>query len=156
MGYIFLIILLIGYGSLGTTPLFSSRGRPRVAAASCLQIGKLWPSALISRKNLHATNYQKKNGVFNRVVTPARSTLGAGSLEVPPRSGWDFKDVNINEPVEVALSASLQNSALAHVAESTSVAYLGPWNAFVAWCSSLLRPRRPLPAKDLIVALYTK
>jgi len=132
MGYIFLIILLIGYVSLGATLLFSSRGRPRVAATSCLQIGKLWPSALISRKNLHATNYQKETVAFNRVVARARATLGAGSLEVPPRSGWDLKDVKINDPVEVALATSHQKAALAHVAESTSGAYVDPWNAFVA------------------------
>ena len=146
--------MLIGYGSLVTTLLFSSRGRPRLAAASCLQIGKLWPSGLISRKNLHATNYQKETVAFNRVVAPARAILGAGNLEVPPRSGWDLKDFNINDPVEVALAASLQKSALPHVAESTSGAYVGPLNAFVAWCVSLLRPRRSFPAEDLTVTLY--
>ena len=43
---------------------------------------------------------------------------------------------------------------MAHVAASTSKAYVGPWNAFVLWCGSLLRPRRPLPADDITVALY--
>ena len=45
-------------------------------------------------------------------------------------------------------------SALAHVAGSTSRSYVVPWNAFVLWCGSLMRPRRPLPADDLTVALY--
>jgi hypothetical protein len=31
---------------------------------------------------------------------------------------------------------------------------VGPWNAFVLWCGSLLRPRRPLLADDITVALY--
>jgi len=56
--------------------------------------------------------------------------------------------------VEVALAGRLQMSALAHVAGSTSRAYVGPWNAFVSWCGSLMRPRRPLPVDDLTVALY--
>jgi hypothetical protein len=42
----------------------------------------------------------------------------------------------------VALAGELQSSALAHVATSTSNAYVGPWNAFVSWCNNLLRPRR--------------
>ncbi len=48
----------------------------------------------------------------------------------------------------------VQISALAHVAGSTSCAYVGPWNAFVLWCGSLTRPRRANPADDLTVALY--
>ena len=43
---------------------------------------------------------------------------------------------------------------MAHVAGSTSRAYVGPWNAFVLWCGSLMRPRRPLPAENLTVDLY--
>jgi hypothetical protein len=45
-------------------------------------------------------------------------------------------------------------STLVHVAESASRAYVGPWNAFVLWCGSLMRPRTSLPADDLKVALY--
>ena len=52
------------------------------------------------------------------------------------------------------MAGRLQMSALAHVAGSTSRAYVGPWNAFVLWCGSLRRPRRPLPGDDLTFALY--
>ena len=54
----------------------------------------------------------------------------------------------------MALAGELQNSALAHVAASTSHAYVGPLNAFVLWCQNLIRPRRSLPAEDITVALY--
>ena len=64
------------------------------------------------------------------------------------------KDVNIDDPVEVAFAGRLQISALAHVAGPTSRAYDGHWNAFVLWCGSLMRPRRPLPADDLTIALH--
>ena len=42
----------------------------------------------------------------------------------------DKKDVNTNDPVKIALMSRLQNFALAHAVESTSGAYVGPWNAF--------------------------
>jgi hypothetical protein len=32
--------------------------------------------------------------------------------------------------------------------------YDGPWNAFVLWCGSLMRPHKPLPVDDLTFALY--
>jgi hypothetical protein len=83
---------------------------------------------------------------------PARATLGGGTLSLPINSGWAGKDINMDDPVELALAGRLQMSALAHVAGSTSRAYVGPWNAFVSWCGSLMRPRRPLPADDLTVA----
>jgi hypothetical protein len=72
----------------------------------------------------------------------------------PFLSGWSQKDINTNEPIEIALASRLHNSALAHVAASTSKAYVGPWNAFVLWCGSLLKPRWFLPANDITVALY--
>jgi hypothetical protein len=56
--------------------------------------------------------------------------------------------------VEVALAAKMQHSAMAHVAESTSKGYVGPWNAFVKWCGDRLSERCPLPATDFAVALY--
>jgi hypothetical protein len=41
------------------------------------------------------------------------------------------------------------------VAKSTlSDAYVSTWNAFVLWHGSLLRPRQPLHADDLMVSLY--
>jgi len=72
--------------------------------------------------------------------------LGVGTLILPINSGWAGKDINMDDPVEFALASRLQMPALAHVAGSTSRAYVGPWNAFVSWFSSLMRPRRPLPA----------
>ena len=60
----------------------------------------------------------------------------------------------MEDPVEVALVGRLQQSAMAHVAESTSASYVGSWNAFVSWCGSLARPRRALPADDMTVAMY--
>jgi hypothetical protein len=97
---------------------------------------------------------QSESVAFKKVVMPARSTLGGGTLSLPINSGWEGKDINIDDPVELALAGRLQMPALAHVAGSTSLAYVGPWNAFVPWCSSLMRRRRPLPADDPTVALY--
>jgi hypothetical protein len=91
---------------------------------------------------------------FKRDVTPARAILGIGNLESPSSSGWSLKDINNNDPIEVALASKLQDCALAHVAASTYYTYVGPWTAFVLWCHSLLRPRRPLPVDDISVALY--
>ena len=39
-------------------------------------------------------------------------------------------DVNLDDPVEVVVAARVQQSAMAHVADSTALAYVGPWNAF--------------------------
>jgi len=56
----------------------------------------------------------------------ARAKLGGGALSLPINTYWAGKDVNIDDPVEVALAGCLQLSALAHVAGSTSGAYVGP------------------------------
>jgi hypothetical protein len=93
---------------------------------------------------------------FKKVVIHARATLGGGVLSLPINTGWAGKDVNIDDPVELALAESLQLSALAHVAGSTSRAYVDPWNAFVLWCGSLMIPRRLLSAEDLTFALYSQ
>ncbi len=69
--------------------------------------------------------------MFKRVVTPAQAILGVSNKEVPTSSGWSNKDVDVNDPIEVALASNLEDSTLAHVATSTSHAYVGPWNAFV-------------------------
>ena len=92
--------------------------------------------------------------MFKKVIIPAQAILGVGINNVPPSSGWSSKNINLEDPIEVALAGELQSSALAHVATSTSNAYVGPWNAFVSWCNNLLRPRRSLPAEDITVALY--
>jgi hypothetical protein len=79
-------------------------------------------------------------GVFKRIVVPAASIFGGGSLDIYPYPGWSQKDVDTIDPVEVALMVHLQNSTLANIIESTSSAYVGPCNAFVIWCGCLLRP----------------
>ena len=68
--------------------------------------------------------------------------------------GWGLKSYNKEDPVEVALAAGVRSSSLAHVTCSTGAAYAGPWQHFGEWCSSLARPRCPLPADDFTVALY--
>ena len=75
-----------------------------------------------------------------------------GRLSEP--TPWSSLSINHDDPVEVHLAARLQQSALAHVADSTAHAYVSPWNAFVRWCGALARPRRTLPADELTVALY--
>jgi len=84
---------------------------------------------------------------------PARATLGGEALSFPINTSCAGKDIFIDDHAEVELMGRLQMSALAHVAGSTSRTYIGPWNAFVLWCGSFMRPRRPLPADDLRVAL---
>ncbi len=69
--------------------------------------------------------------MFKKFVVPAQAILGTGFNDVQPSSGWSTKDINNDDPIEVALADELQNSALAHVAAPTSHAYVGPWNAFV-------------------------
>jgi len=58
--------------------------------------------------------------------------------------------------LNLSFAAHLQSSATTHVAESTSGAYVGPWNAFVIWCAALFRHRRPFSADDLTVVLCIK
>jgi len=125
-----------------------------MAGPSTRLVGKSWPSGLISPRTTHSSNFPSGTVAFKKVVAPAQAILGKSSIEFPLLSGWSQKDININDPIEVALASRLQDSALAHVAASTSKAYVGPWNAYILWCGALLRPRRPLPADDITVALY--
>jgi hypothetical protein len=117
-------------------------------------VGKSWPSGLISPRTTHLSSFPSETVAFKRVVAPAQAILGKDSIEFPLLSGWSQKGINTNDPIEVALASRLQDSALAYVAASTSQAYVGPWNAFVLWCGSLLGPRRPLPTDDITIALY--
>ncbi len=94
-------------------------------------VGKLWPSGLISPRTTHLSSCPSGTVAFKKVVALAQAILGKDSIELPLLSGWSQKDINTNDPIEVALASRLQNSALAHVAASTSKAYVGPWNAFV-------------------------
>ena len=136
------------------TILFSSRFKSRVTESSPSRIRKLWPCGSTSLQANRIVCSQSAIVAFKKVVIPARATLGGGSLSLPTNTGWAGKDVNIDDPVEAALAGRLEISALAHVAGSTSRAYVGPWDAFVLWRGSLMRPRRPFPADDLTVALY--
>ncbi len=56
--------------------------------------------------------------------------LGTGSSEARA-SGWDLQSFNATDTAEIALAASVRDAAVAHVAASTSSAYLGPWSHFV-------------------------
>ncbi len=69
-------------------------------------------------------------------------------------SGWAHLDVNREDPVEMALAADLQKSALTHVAVSSCGKYTGQFNMFVAWCEAVAEPRASLHASDATVALY--
>jgi hypothetical protein len=125
-----------------------------------------WPShlpvglasyGLAGRLSLQANHNacsQSASVAFKKVVMHARATLAGGALSLPINTGWTCTDIHIGDPVEVALTGRLQMSALEQAAGSTSRAYVGLWNAFVLWCGSLMRSRRPLPADDLTVALY--
>ncbi len=57
---------------------------------------------------------------MTKVVAPTQAILVGNSFKVPHSSGLSQKDNNTNDPVEVALAGRLHNSALAHVATSTS------------------------------------
>ena len=54
-------------------------------------------------------------GAFMEAVLPVRASLGTAS-SVGLGTGWARLYVNRSDPVEVALAADLQRSALAHVA----------------------------------------
>ena len=69
-------------------------------------------------------------------------------------SGWARLHVNRTDPVELALAADLQKSALAHVGKSSCGKYTGQFNMFVAWCDARAEPQETLPVSDGTVALY--
>lgn len=64
-------------------------------------------------------------------ASPASAAVGAG-VSTTASSGRSAKDVNLDDPVEVAMAGRLQQSAMTHVAESTSASYVGQWIAFVS------------------------
>jgi len=92
-------------------------------------------------------------GAFTEVVLLVGASLGTAS-GVGRDTGWAPMDVNRMDPVEMALTADLQWSALAHVAISSCKKYAGQWNMFVRWYGSLKEPRVMLPATDNSVAMY--
>ena len=135
--------------------IYSSEGRHRVAR-SCPPTDLSWPSGLICRKEkgIVVGSSLRQTAAFMSVAMPAEAILGIGKNRVTS-SGWAFLDVNREDPVEVALAARSQHSAMSHVARSTSKGNVGPWNAFVKWCGGeRLSERCPLPASAFTVALY--
>ena len=93
------------------------------------------------------------NVAFKEVVLPAGATRGTDSGR-GRGSGWASLDVNREDPVEMALAADLQRSALSKVAASSCGKYTGQFNMFVAWCEARAEPRASLPASEATVALY--
>jgi hypothetical protein len=89
-----------------------------VAGTSLRQVGNSWPSGLIFRQPIPLQSSQKEIGAFKKVVVPVRAILGGSIIEPCGSSGWSIKDINTNDPVEVALAGRLQNSAMSHVAAS--------------------------------------
>ena len=91
-----------------------------MAAASRIPIGKSWPYASTSQLSPIGPHFPSTIYVFEKVVAPSRAILGVGNLEVPPSSGWFQKDINTDDPVEVALAGRLQSSAMAYLSAFTS------------------------------------
>jgi len=81
-------------------------------------------------KGIVVRSSPKETDAFKAVVRHDEAILGTGRNSVTS-SGWASLDVNRDDPVDVALAARLQHSAMAHVAGSTSKEYVGPWNKFV-------------------------
>jgi hypothetical protein len=92
-------------------------------------------------------------GAFTEVVLPAGASLGTAS-GMGRDTRWARLDVNRSDPVEFALAADLQRSALAQVSTSSCKKYTGQRNMFVRWCGSMKEPRIMMPATDISVALY--
>ncbi len=84
----------------------------------------------------------------------AGATLGTAS-GVGRDTGWARHNVNRSDPVELALAANLQRSALDHVATSSckNEVHMSVGH-FVRWCGSLKEPRVTLPVTDSSVAMY--
>ena len=124
MGLIFLRRLLIGFGSLRTILASSCMGQLRVDMTSSRPTGQSWPSRLISRLVGIAYGSRSVTDVFTEVVMPIGAARGIANGR-GGGSGWARMHVNRTDPVELALAASLQKSALAHVAESSCGKYAG-------------------------------
>ena len=100
----YLNLLLIGCGSLGAGWDFSLVV-PLRAAPSFPRTGRLWPSELTSpRRDTLVACSTRGTDVFKAVVAPVGASLGTGRSRVSA-SGWAAMDVNLDDPVEVALAA---------------------------------------------------
>ena len=64
---------------------------------------------------------QSATVALKKVFIPARARLAGGALSLPTNIGWTCKDVNIDDPAEVALAGRLQISALTHLPGPLSV-----------------------------------
>ncbi len=109
---------LIGCGFPGGTRGFSLQGQVPAVKTLSRPTGPSWPSGLISRPVGISAGSRSETGVFTEVVLPAGAARGTDS-GCGRGSGWARLDVNREDPVEMALAADLQRSALAHVAESS-------------------------------------
>ena len=143
---------LTGYGFAGRSPTFSSRAR-RSAGSSSRPTSRLWPSGLISRSAGIGEGSRSATGVFTEVVVHVGAARGTASGR-GGTSRWPHLHVNREDPVELALAADLQKSALAHVVESSCGKYTCQFNMFLIWCDALAEPRATLPASDGTVTMY--
>ncbi len=118
-------------GFPGGSRAFSFQGQVPAVKTLFRPIGPLWLPGLISRPVGISVGSRSGIGVFAEVVLPAGVALGAdrGCRRV---FGWARLDVNREDPVEMALAADLQWSALAHVANSSCKKYTCQFNLVVA------------------------
>jgi hypothetical protein len=131
MAYTSLRKWLIGFGFPGGTRAFSFQGQVPAGKTLSRPAGPLWPSGLISRPVGISAGSRSGTCVFMEVVMPVGAARGTDS-GCGRGSGWARLDVNREDPVEMALAAGLQRSALAHVAESSCKTYTSRFNLFVA------------------------
>ncbi len=114
-------------GFSGWIPTCLSRAR-RPEEPLSHQIGRLWPSGLISRPAGIGDGSRSAIGAFAEVVVLVGAARGTASGR---GSGWALFDVNREDPVELALASDLQKSALSHVAVPSCGKYTGQFNMFV-------------------------
>jgi hypothetical protein len=69
-----------------------------------------------------STGFQlsKRDRCVQKVFIADQAILGVGINDVPPSSGWSTKNINLDNPIEVALAGKLQSCALGLVAALTS------------------------------------
>jgi hypothetical protein len=121
----------MGCGSPGGRTRFSFQAQVPVARTLSRPNGRLWPSGLISRPAVISVGTPSGTDVFTEVVLLAGASFGTASGS-GRGSRWARLNVNRKDPVEMALAADLQRSALAHVAVSSCGKYTGMFNTFVA------------------------